>query len=121
MKVVFDISGKLFKAEFNDSKTAKDILDNLPVESSVLTWGEEIYFEIPVKCAAENATMDVGLGTVAYWPPGQCLCIFFGRTPDSKDDKPKPASKVNIVGNIEGVFSELKSIKPGQKIIVSKA
>ena len=60
MKVLFNTQDINFEAEFNDSQTAKEIIENLPISSTVSTWGDEIYFDIKVKCSPENATMDLG-------------------------------------------------------------
>lgn len=120
MKILFKTSKVIIEGNLNDSETATMIYKNLPLESKVNTWGEEIYFEIPVGCKPENATLNVKIGDVAYWPEGSCLCIFFGRTPASIDDKPRPASEVNIVGRIIGDLSVLKEIKSQDKIEVRR-
>ncbi len=118
MKIIFKTSKVTIEGELNDSQTAQRIYEKLPLEAKANTWGEEIYFEIPVSLKPENATLDVEVGDIAYWPDGNCLCIFFGRTPASINDKPKPASKVNIVGKAVGDVSILKNIKSGDKITV---
>ncbi len=95
-------------------KTGNQILDSLPVESEVRTWGEEIYFSIPLSMPEENAKSSVSLGDVAYWPEGQCFCVFFGKTPlTSTLDEIKPASPVNVFGKVLGDLENLKLVKPG--------
>lgn len=118
MKIIFKSSKVTIKGELNNSQTAQKIYEKLPLEAKANTWGEEIYFEIPVSLKPENATQDVEVGDIAYWPQGACLCIFFGRTPVSIDNKPRPASEVNIVGKVIGDASILKNIKSGDKITV---
>lgn len=120
MEIIFKTSKLTIEGTLDNSKTGLEIRKNLPIESKVNTWGDEIYFEIPVSCQSENATLDVAVGDIAYWPQGECLCIFFGRTPVSIGDKPKPASEVNIVGKTIGDISMLKNIKSGEKITVMK-
>jgi hypothetical protein len=120
MEIIFKTQRVRIEGEFNNCLTAKRIYERLPIEARASTWGEEIYFEIPVRCKPENATQDVEIGDIAYWPEGRCLCIFFGRTPVSRNEKPKPASEVNIVGKIIGDISTLKNIKSGDKIRVMK-
>lgn len=119
MKIIFKTSKVTLDGELNNSQTALRIYEKLPLEAKVNTWGEEIYFEIPVHCPPENATLDVEVGDIAYWPEGNCLCVFFGRTPVSVSDKPRPASEVNIVGKVIGEVSILKKIKSGDKIILT--
>ena len=119
MKVAFKTSNLNFLADFNDSLTAKEIIQKLPLKSTVSKWGDEIYFEIGFKACAQNATMDVKIGDIAYWPQGKCLCVFFGPTPQSVDEKPVPASPVVIVGKTDVLTQELKKIGMGEAITVS--
>ncbi len=97
-------------------ETAKAILNALPFESRVNRWGDEIYFTIPVDSKPENATTDVDVGDVAYWPPGKALCIFFGPTPVSEGEKPKPASPVNVVGKVKGDATVLRAARDGAAV-----
>src|SRR5437870_5817918 len=88
-------------AVLNDSGTATAIWDALPIEAPAQTWGDEIYFGIGVKAAPELPREVVELGDLAYWPPGNAFCIFFGPTPMSQGDEIRPASAVNVVGRID--------------------
>jgi len=106
------------EAEFFDNPTARKILESLPIQSKVKTWGDEIYFDIGVSAPAYEPTMDVDVGDIAYWPTGRCLCIFFGPTPASSKDKPVPASEVVIVGKTSLDPVTLRKAKPGSKIMV---
>jgi len=95
------ISDIVVEAEFNASETARRILEALPIESSGSYWGGEFYFSVPVKAPAEKDARDVvEPGTVAYWPEGACLCIFWGPTPASQGDECRAASDVNLVGRV---------------------
>ena len=106
-------------AELNDSNTASLIWDVIPIESGFSTWGEEIYFAIPVSTGPENGIETVALGDLAYWPPGKAFCIFFGKTPASKGDEIRPASAVNPIGKVHGDVTELKSVSTSE-IQISK-
>jgi len=108
------------KLQLNETETARSLFEVLPVSSSVNRWGDEIYFSIPLKAGVENGVEEVEIGTVAFWPPGRALCIFFGRTPASTGDKPRAASPVTIVGNIIDPLDmrQLKEVKSGEKIEV---
>jgi hypothetical protein len=89
------------QSEFNDSETARRICQALPVESSGSYWGGEFYFPVPVQSPrAKDAREVVEAGTVAYWPDGACLCIFWGPTPASQGSECRAASPVNIVGRV---------------------
>ena len=103
---------------FLDNPTAKKILESLPIQSKVNTWGDEIYFDTGIVAPAQGATMDVVVGDIAYWPTGKCLCIFFGPTPASSGDKPVPASEVVIIGKTSLDPGELRKVKSGSKISV---
>jgi len=108
-------------AELNDSETAQEIWKALPIESNVNTWGDEIYFSIPVKTGSEDAKAVVSKGDLGYWPPGTAFCIFFGLTPVSQGDEIRPASPVNVFGRIIADCKIFKKVASGAKIIVEKA
>lgn len=96
------LDGVTVAAELNDSETAKAIIARLPIESDFSTWGDEIYFPIPVKKGSENGRSVVEIGELGYWPPGNAFCIFYGATPGSTEDHIEPASPVNPVGTVKG-------------------
>jgi hypothetical protein len=109
-------------ATLNDSPTADSLWDALPISTRAQTWGDEIYFGIPVE--AENDDFEeetVELGAVGYWPPGNALCLFFGPTPMSAPGEIRPASAVNVLGMMEGDPTILKSVPNGAAITVERA
>jgi hypothetical protein len=106
--------------EVKNPKTAKAIWDALPFETRANTWGEEIYFSIPVRLGAENAQRTVELGDLGYWPPGQGFCIFFGPTPISHGGEIRPANPVNVFGKVKGDPKILKKVRDGDKIRIEK-
>ncbi|UCF28042.1 MAG: hypothetical protein JSW42_15715 [Chloroflexota bacterium] len=111
-----------FQAQLNESPTAAEIWKQLPFESRVNTWGEEIYFEIPLDMPQEpDAREVVAVGELGYWPVGRAFCIFFGPTPVSTDEKPRAYSPVNIIGAIISDDSGLKEIKDGEQVRVLAA
>ncbi len=109
------------EAELNDSNTALLLWDKLPLKATVNTWGEEIYFEVPVKADKENALSVVEEGDIAYWPEGSSFCIFFGQTPMSTPGEIKPASPVNPLGKLLGDPKAWKVVNPGAIIEIEKA
>jgi hypothetical protein len=107
------------KGELNESPTAEAISRKLPIKGNANTWGEEIYFEIPVaEKQAPDAREDMDLGELGYWPVGRALCIFFGPTPVSTDDKPRAASPVNPIGRLIEDPSPLRKVKSGTGILI---
>jgi hypothetical protein len=121
-KLTIQFDELTFQAQLNDSPTADAIYKQLPFESQVNTWGEEIYFDIPVDMAQESDAREVvAVGELGYWPVGQAFCIFFGPTPVSTDDRPRAYSPVNIIGEILGDHSRLKEIKNGERVKVLAA
>ncbi len=76
VKISIIIGDETIHAELNDSETSKKIMEKLPLESDFSTWGDEIYFSIPVKTGAENSKDIVESGEIGYWPPGNAFCIF---------------------------------------------
>ena len=105
----------------NDNATADAIWEALPISARGNTWGDEIYFGIPVHVdEAEDANDVVEMGALAYWPPGNAFCIFFGKTPASKGDECRAASAVNAVGKIEGDPEVFKEVPGGSKVTIEK-
>lgn len=101
-----------------NKKTAEALISAAPFESRVNLWGDEIYFRTPVKVAQEVGSEVVELGDVAYWPPGDALCVFFGPTPVSRPGEIRPASPVNVIGKVKGDLEKLKKVKQGEKVRV---
>jgi len=116
------IAGSLrLEAEFNDSATAQAIWGILPIRERGQRWGDEIYFPIPLKLKEENSRETVDIGDLAYWPPGNALCIFFGPTPMSQGNEVRPASAVNVFGRVLGDIRQLKQVSSGMEIAISRA
>jgi len=107
-------------AELNDSKTAAAIWEALPIEAKADTWGDEIYFGIPVRAEADAAKEVVALGDLAFWPPGHAFCIFFGPTPASRGDEIRPASPVNVVGRVNGDATVFKKVRAGTRVTLDR-
>jgi hypothetical protein len=98
VKIKISVKDIVLDAELFDTATAKAIAGELPIEAKPNEWGDEFYFEIPVRMPPdETATAKVSVGDIGYWPPGNALAIFFGPTPMSRGHEPVPASEVNIV------------------------
>jgi len=123
IKIKFPSHNFELECVFNDTQIAKKIFEILPQQAKVKTWGEEIYFELPLKLDNEKPTVDVEIGDVGWWPEGNCFCIFFGRTPISTTDKPKPYSEVTIIGKIKldkNIIDKLKQIKVNTKVVLEQ-
>ena len=120
-RITIKIGDKTIGAELNQSNTARLVWEALPFEARGLTWGEEIYFRIPVEAAPENPKSAVSLGDIGYWPPGNAFCMFYGRTPASGEDDIVPASPVNVIGRITTDVEVLKGIRDPGVVRVDRA
>ena len=106
-------------AELNNTLTAKAVAGKLPYRGPFNTWGDEIYFPIPVEVEAdENARDEVEEGELGYWPPGRAFCIFFGSTPMSTGGRIVAASPVNIIGRVQGDASLFKSVMHEREVVL---
>lgn len=114
VKVKFIIEG-LGEAEgelvrFLAPRTIDSIVRKLPVEGRAALWKEEVYFEIPIKMGEEKAKPNVETGTIAFWPMGSALCVFYGKS--------QPYSSVNILGKITNNLDLFMRVKSGATIKV---
>ena len=111
MKIRITVGDLSMEADLNDSLTAKKVAEALPITTSFSTWGEEIYFAIPVDAELDDTAREVvELGDLGYWPTGSAFCIFFGQTPMSEPGKIVPASAVNIIGKMVGDTTKFKEV-----------
>ena len=101
-------------------KTAEAFWKALPIKNSGNRWGDEIYFSTPVSLSEENAKAEVEVGSIAYWPPGKALCIFFGPTPASRGSEPRAASPVNVFAKVVGDPAIFKKFRDGDQVNVQK-
>ena len=119
-RIRFDFGSLTLDAELLDTPTAKAIAAALPLSSSALRWGEEVYFDVPVRVKREpEARAVVTPGEIAYWPEGPAIAIGFGRTPISQGDECRLASPCNIFAKALGDVKQLGNVKAGTTIKVT--
>ena len=116
VKIKFIIEG-LGEAEgelvrFLAPRTVDMIVRKLPIEGRAALWKEEVYFETPIKMGEEKAKSTVEKGTIAFWPMGSAICIFYGES--------QPYSPVNILGQVTKNLELFSDVKSGTKIRVEK-
>ena len=121
-KINLKFSSYTINIKLRSTKTASAIKNILPFKSIVKTWGEEIYFEIPIEESLdlENDAKDIiNVGEIAYWIEGKCIAIGYGKTPISKGNEIKLAARTNIWGDALLNIKELNKIKDGDEVVVS--
>jgi hypothetical protein len=115
------IADQTLRSELDDSATAQAIRAALPLTGTASKWGDEFYFSIPVELAeADDAQAEVAVGALAYWPPGNAFCIFFGPTPVSRGREPRTYSPVNVFGRLLDDISPLRQISNGAPVHVTQ-
>ena len=120
-RVQFETARGSFEGTLNESAIATAMVQRLPIASTVMRWGEEIYFDVPVRMVNTKPTREVKAGDIGYSPEGPSLCIFFGKTPASKGNEPRPASDITVVGHTDAPVELLRSIAQGTPITVEPA
>ena len=114
------VNGIELKAILNNSRTAQAIWEALPIVARINTWGDEVYFAIPVKLELEKGKELVEIGDLGYWPTGSAFCIFFGPTPMSRGEEIRSASAVAVFGKVVGDATILKKTGSGAQIIIER-
>ena len=119
MRIRITVGEVALEAELNDTATAAKIGEALPIRTPFNTWGDEIYFSIPVDAELDDRSQEVvEIGDLGYWPPGSAFCIFFGQTPVSEPGRIMPASAVNVVGKVVGDATLFKQAMRAHEIVL---
>ena len=119
MRIRITVGEVALEAELNDTATAAKIGAALPIRTSFNTWGDEIYFAIPVDAELDDSAQEVvEIGDLGYWPPGQAFCIFFGLTPVSEPGRIMPASVVNVIGKVVGDATLFKPAMRAREVVL---
>jgi len=122
--ITIHIEALELRATLNNSETAAALAARLPFSLTMTRWGDEYYGDIgePLGVGEEPGARDeMEIGEIAWWPPGNALCFFFGPTPASVADEPRAASAVNPVGRIEGDSAALKELLHSIEVILEQA
>jgi uncharacterized protein len=119
-RILLMIDSYDFLVELNDSDTANAIWLAAPFDSTTNAWGDEIYFEVPVRNSLENGKRVLEAGEVAYWPEGRALCVFFGPTPVSKGAAPEAISEVSPIGRLIGDPRAFEAVGDRRKVMVRR-
>jgi hypothetical protein len=120
-RITISAGDVMMEAELNEGPTARKVWDALPIEARANTWGDEIYFEIPVSAGEElDARADVAVGELGYWPVGSAFCIFFGPTPVSSGVEPRAYSPVNILGRVLGDATKFRGVRSGAAVRLAR-
>ena len=118
-KIYFELQNYKFEVQLRDTETAKAILDALPIQAPLKKWGDELYFEAPLKKKLElesDAKDVISLGEIVYWVEGGCIAIGFGPTPISQDNEIRLAARTNVWGDAELDTLILKKIQDNEVI-----
>jgi len=99
------VDGRAVEAAWADEspETRRALATAFPLEGEATRWGDELYFRVPVDVGPEDPRTAVDPGTIAYWPQGSVLCLFWGPTPASTDATPRAASPVTVVAHLEDI------------------
>ncbi|WP_435102607.1 cyclophilin-like fold protein [Arhodomonas sp. AD133] len=106
-------------ATLDDSAESRALADALPSMSTAQTWGEEVYFSLPVEQdVRDDAQQVVDPGEVCFWVEGGALALPYGRTPISQGDESRLVAPCNRLGRLEEDARVLASVRDGDEIRV---
>ena len=111
----------VFEAILDDTPIAAALIQHLPFSTTANRWGDEIYCDVPFRMANTKPTRTVKVGDITYWPQGPSLCVFFGPTPASQDEQPRPASDVTVVGYTDAPPARLRAVAEKTTIVIRSA
>src|ERR671925_1501786 len=121
MNLRIRIGDLAIEAELHNTPTAQKIAEALPISALFNTWGDEIYFSIPVTAELDDSAREVvDIGDLGYWPPAKAFCIFFGQTPVSRPGEIRPASAVNIVGKVKGDARQFTQVMQERQVMLER-
>jgi Uncharacterized conserved protein len=121
IRIRFDFGSLTLDAELLDTPTAKAVAAALPLSSVVLTWGEEIYFDVPITAPREAAARDVVTpGEIAYWPEDRRSRSVSAALRSRAARETRLASPCNVFARAIGDVKGLKAIKAGTRVQVTK-
>jgi hypothetical protein len=122
-KLKLTINEHTIQITLRNTPTADAIYTALPIESKAQTWGDEVYFSIPVsnQVLEDDAKEVVELGELAFWVEGDCIAIGFGPTPISQADEIRLATRTNIWADTDYDLTALKNVQSGDLIILTTA
>ncbi len=118
--IIIKLNQLELKIQIDSSQLADLVWERLPIEALTNLWGDEIYFQTDLDNQTNQLQQSVEIGDVAFWPPGQAVCLFFGQTPMSTHDEIRPASPVSVFGKFVDDPKMLKTVKSGQSISLIK-
>lgn len=120
-RIKITVGKRVSEATLFENDTAMKVYEILPYSTEVNTWGDEIYFSIPLEEELDDTAKEiVEIGDIGYWPSGNAFCIFYGKTPISHGEEIRPASAVNIIGKIDGDPLVFKGVSDGEKILIER-
>jgi hypothetical protein len=120
-RIRFDFDAVSLDADLKDTPTARAVEAALPFVSTVLTWGEEVYFDVPLQVRPEaDARTVVTPGEIAFWPDGPAIAIGYGSTPASREGETRLASPCNVFATAVQSVEVLRTVRAGTRVSVHK-
>ena len=121
-RIVVRINTTELEMTTRDTPTAEAILKELPLQAVAQTWGEEVYFRVPVSAALEDDARDiVEKGEIAFWTGGSAIAIGYGRTPASRGDEIRLVTAVNVWADADGDPASLREARDGDPVWIGLA
>lgn len=122
VSVTIDLDGVALTGVLAESPAAAALAARLPLKLSLSRWGDEYYGGIgaPLEGLSGEQREEMAVGELAYWPPGNAFCVFFGPTPVSQGDEPRAAGPVYPLGRVDGDWAAVAALGSTVRVRIEK-
>ncbi|MCL2785859.1 MAG: cyclophilin-like fold protein [Methanomassiliicoccaceae archaeon] len=108
-------------AELDDSDVSNEIWLSLPFSADINMLGSQMYFEMILDSESVGDSKIFEKGDIVRWPSAGAICIFFGPTPLSTDERPVVSFPMKRIGRVIGECSDMEYSGDRTRITIERS